>query len=83
MIDMLSLLPQYTPDQFDSRHRLVGIDVELDVVAGWPGLLALVEDFVEAARGGTAIDTAIADEDRPELRGRAHRGTFGVNGETF
>ena len=23
MIDMLSLLPQYTPDQFDSRHRLV------------------------------------------------------------
>jgi len=23
MIDMLSLLPQYTPDEFDSRHRLV------------------------------------------------------------
>jgi DNA-directed RNA polymerase subunit omega len=23
MIDMLSLLPQYSPDQFDSRHRLV------------------------------------------------------------
>ena len=23
MIDTLSLLPQYTPDQFDSRHRLV------------------------------------------------------------
>ena len=23
MIDMLSLLPQYTKDQFDSRHRLV------------------------------------------------------------
>lgn len=23
MIDMLSLLPQYTQDQFDSRHRLV------------------------------------------------------------
>lgn len=23
MIDMLSLLPQYTSDQFDSRHRLV------------------------------------------------------------
>lgn len=23
MIDMLSLLPQYTTDQFDSRHRLV------------------------------------------------------------
>ena len=23
MIDMLNLLPQYTPDQFDSRHRLV------------------------------------------------------------
>jgi DNA-directed RNA polymerase subunit omega len=23
MIDMLSLLPQYTHDQFDSRHRLV------------------------------------------------------------
>jgi len=23
MIDMLSLLPQYAPDQFDSRHRLV------------------------------------------------------------
>lgn len=23
MIDMLSLLPQYTPEQFDSRHRLV------------------------------------------------------------
>jgi DNA-directed RNA polymerase subunit omega len=23
MIDMLTLLPQYTPDQFDSRHRLV------------------------------------------------------------
>jgi DNA-directed RNA polymerase subunit omega len=23
MVDMLSLLPQYTPDQFDSRHRLV------------------------------------------------------------
>ena len=23
MIDMLSLLPEYTPDQFDSRHRLV------------------------------------------------------------
>ncbi|TKB73652.1 MAG: DNA-directed RNA polymerase subunit omega [Nitrospira sp.] len=22
MIDMLRLLPQYTPDQFDSRHRL-------------------------------------------------------------
>jgi len=23
MVDMLSLLPQYTSDQFDSRHRLV------------------------------------------------------------
>lgn len=23
MVDMLSLLPQYTTDQFDSRHRLV------------------------------------------------------------
>lgn len=23
MIDMLSLLPQYTPNEFDSRHRLV------------------------------------------------------------
>ena len=23
MVDMLSLLPQYTKDQFDSRHRLV------------------------------------------------------------
>jgi len=23
MIDMLNLLPQYTPDEFDSRHRLV------------------------------------------------------------
>ncbi|SLM49586.1 DNA-directed RNA polymerase subunit omega [Nitrospira japonica] len=23
MIEMLNLLPQYTPDQFDSRHRLV------------------------------------------------------------
>ena len=22
MIDMLRLLPQYTPDEFDSRHRL-------------------------------------------------------------
>lgn len=23
MVDMLSLLPQYTPNEFDSRHRLV------------------------------------------------------------
>ena len=23
MVDMLNLLPQYTTDQFDSRHRLV------------------------------------------------------------
>lgn len=23
MLDMLSLLPEYTPEQFDSRHRLV------------------------------------------------------------
>jgi DNA-directed RNA polymerase subunit omega len=23
MVNMLNLLPQYTPDQFDSRHRLV------------------------------------------------------------
>ena len=53
MIDMLSLLPEYTTDQFDSRHRLVLVAAQR------------AKHLIQGAKGGGAVTIYQRNHDGP------------------